>query len=367
LEELVEFANSFGVMILPEIDTPAHMSAGWQWGSSAGLGDFVLCTDTEGTSGSQWDTDSLEPPSGQLNIANENVYPVLSDIYDEIVGLFRSNYFHMGGDEVIVGSDEAWAACWNSSSKGKPILEKLVELGLDRGDQQSFYYLWSEFTKRATALVKSSFSASDKKSTSQQMKKLHVWGGGGVDLNGVTYNMMLQSDVTTTLPPDVFTIQVWDTSTKSISPDLIDQGYDIILSNTDYVYLDCGNAGNVGPGGYWCQPYHEWYHIYQYVDDVRTKWKLSDSQMLHVKGSETLIWTEMVDDMNLSQKVWPRSAALAEALWSNPTEGWYPAAGRFLQWRELMSVRGIQAEAQQPKWCSQRDAYACYIPGGSPQ
>jgi len=194
-----------------------------------------------------------------------------------------------------------------------------------------------------------------------------MWGGGGSDASGVTYNMMLQSDVTTILPPDLFTIQVWDTSSGSITPDLINQGYDVILSNTDYVYLDCGNAGNVAPGGYWCQPYHEWYHIYQYVDDVRKSWSLTDDQMKHISGSETLIWTEMVDDNNLSQKVWPRSAGLAEALWSDPTEGWYPAAGRFLHMRELMARRGVMAEGLTPRWCAQRDAYACFIRGGVPQ
>lgn len=58
-------------MIIPEIDTPAHVAAGWQWGPSAGLGDLVLCADFDGTRGSKWTTDSLEPPSGQLNIAND--------------------------------------------------------------------------------------------------------------------------------------------------------------------------------------------------------------------------------------------------------------------------------------------------------
>jgi hypothetical protein len=38
----------------------------------AGLGDLVLCADPEGTGGAQWLRDSLEPPSGQLNIVNAN-------------------------------------------------------------------------------------------------------------------------------------------------------------------------------------------------------------------------------------------------------------------------------------------------------
>jgi hexosaminidase len=201
------------------------------------------------------------------------------------------------------------------------------------------------------------------------LNKIHIWGGGGEDSSGITYNMMLQPDVTTVLPPSLFTIQVWDTSSKSITKTLIGQGYDVILSNTDYVYLDCGNSGSSSPGGYWCQPYHEWFHIYQYINDVTAKWNLTDADLKHVTGSETLIWTEMVDDNNLSQKLWPRSAALAESLWTSPKgeDTYFAAAGRMLHWRELMKTRGIFAEAMQPLWCSQRDPYACAVHADTPQ
>lgn len=63
---------------------------------------------------SQWVTNSLEPPSGHLNIANENAIRILGDLYADVIDLMGdSGYFHFGGDEVIVGSDETWAACYN--------------------------------------------------------------------------------------------------------------------------------------------------------------------------------------------------------------------------------------------------------------
>ncbi len=160
---------------------------------------------------------------------------------------------------------------------------------------------------------------------------------------------------------------MWDESTSSISKTLIEKGYDIILSNTDYVYLDCGNAGPFNPGGYWCQPYHEWYHIYQYIADVQSAWELNEAQLSQILGSETLVWGEMIDDVNVEQKLWPRSAALAEALWSNPQNGWYAASSRMLQWRDMLVKRGIKAEALQPQWCRQRSGNACTVPVGTPQ
>jgi|LauGreStaDraftv2_3_1035109.scaffolds.fasta_scaffold13738_2 hypothetical protein len=45
--------------------------------------------------------------------------------------------------------------------------------------------------------------------------------------------------------------KVWDVSSTSIAPDLINKGYDIVISNSDLLYLDCGGPGWVRPGGYW--------------------------------------------------------------------------------------------------------------------
>lgn len=399
MKELVQFAHSYGVMILPEIDMPAHVSAGWQWGTDSGFGEFVLCADPDGTHSTQFLTDALEPPSGQLNIVNENVYPILRDVYQEVIELFQSDIFHLGGDEVIVGSDEAWASCYNSTALAQPILEYIDHLGLSRDERSTFFALWDNFTMRATGLVHDIYANPSDRTTSptQSLQKLHIWGGAGADATGVTYNMMLQPTLTSVLPPSLFTVQVWDTTEDSIVKTLIGKGYDIILSNTDYVYLDCGNAGYNSAGGYWCQPYHEWYHIYDYIRDITEKWGLTEQELQSIQGSETLIWTEMVDDQNLSQKLWPRSAALAEALWSSnytpettlsgapytsssakntknkevkegrAERSWYEAAPRMLQWRQLLVTRGIAAEALQPRWCSQRDAYACYVDEGIPQ
>lgn len=278
IQYLFNYATSHGVIILPEIDTPAHVSAGWQWGDDTTIGPLTLCSDPNGYGGDQWLTDSLEPPSGQLNLANSNIYPILKDIYSDIIKKFASSsgIIHLGGDEVIVGSDEDWAACYNSSTLGEPIITMIENLGLSRNDPESFYLVWQNFTKIITQLSLDSFQ----ELSPQITPKFHFWGGAGEST--VTYNLINRPDVTDTLPPNLFTIQVWDDSSDSITKRLIKKGYNIILSNTDYVYLDCGNAGPTNPGGYWCQPYHEWYHIYNYINDIVNKWELSNEQLQKV-------------------------------------------------------------------------------------
>lgn len=78
----------------------------------------------------------------------------------------------------------------------------------------------------------------------------------------------------------------------------------------------------------------------------------------------------MIDETNIDQKLWPRSAALAEALWSGMERtnlGWYAADPRMQQWRNILVKRGISAEALQPQWCQQRQGHVCTLNAGKPQ
>ena len=41
--ELVQYGRQRGVRLLPELDAPAHVGYGWQWGEQAGLGRLAVC------------------------------------------------------------------------------------------------------------------------------------------------------------------------------------------------------------------------------------------------------------------------------------------------------------------------------------
>jgi len=365
LSKFVDFANAFGVMILPEIDGPAHVSSGYEWGESAGLGDLIICADPNGSEGADWMKSGVGPPTGQANLGNENFFAVMEDVYNEVAAIFSlSEYFHVGGDEIIVGSDDTGISCYNNTAKAADIIKLLEVNGYDRSSEESFYFLWQNYTQRIAELVTKAFEQH------RPIRKVHIWGGGGDDSSGIVYNLMTREDVISVLPPLMYNIQVWDNSASSIAPELTEKGYDVILSNSDYVYLDCGAAGWAFPGGYWCQPYHEWQHIYDYLHDVFAKWDLNTEQISHILGSETLAWSEVIDATNLELKMWPRTAALAEALWGRvsvkKTNTWYSADPRMQQWRSVLVQRGVQAEPLQTFWCQQRGAYACTVDSGSP-
>lgn len=80
-----------------EIDSPAHMGYGWQWGKEAGYGDMVVCLGKH-----PWWDYCVQPPCGQLNPLNNNAYVWLGRIYKDLIDVFpKGETFHMGGDEVI--------------------------------------------------------------------------------------------------------------------------------------------------------------------------------------------------------------------------------------------------------------------------
>lgn len=67
------------------------------------------------------------------------------------------------------------------------------------------------------------------------------------------------------------------------------------------------------------------------------------------------MWGEFVDSNGIEPRVWPRAAAAAERLWSNPTSSAHNAQQRFYRHRERLRTRGIKADAVIPEWCYQNE------------
>lgn len=95
VRKIVEHGKLRGVRVLPEFDQPAHVGNGWQWGEMHGLGQLAVCVNRE-----PWQMYCVEPPCGQLNVVNKEIYPILYKIYEEYHSLFEPDIFHAGGDEV---------------------------------------------------------------------------------------------------------------------------------------------------------------------------------------------------------------------------------------------------------------------------
>ncbi|KAK5822483.1 putative beta-N-acetylhexosaminidase naga [Linnemannia elongata] len=346
---VIKYGRERGVRVMPELDMPGHSSSGWlQVDKKA-----VTCAD------SWWDNDgwthhsAVQPNPGQLDIAYEGTYKLIKDVYTELTGVFTDNFFH-------VGFDELHTYCYNYSSYSQDWFKK--HPGATYPDFAQYYI------DKALPIFQ------DKPS-----RRLVMWE-----------DVVLSPDFPAKSVPKDVIMQSWNLGVDNIKK-LAHKGYDIIVSSADFLYLDCGHGGWVtndprynvnsppplpkaiqdafdanpssyypasnnylGSGASWCDPYKTWQRIYAF--DFTEG--LTAEEAKHVIGAEVAMWSEQADSTNIDTKVWPRTAALAESLWSGNrnAQGFKRAtelSARIQDFRERLVDRGILAAPLVPKYCLQ--------------
>ncbi|XP_076646966.1 beta-hexosaminidase 1 [Halictus rubicundus] len=321
VKEIVEHGLLRGVRVLPEFDAPAHVGEGWQWVGD----DAVVCFKAE-----PWKKYCVEPPCGQLNPTSEPMYEILEGIYKDMIDDFQPDIFHMGGDEVNLN-------CWNSSAVITNWMQTVKGWDLS---ESSFYKLWDHFQSKAL----------EKLTVANGQKDIPVvvWTSGLTSPENIRY-----------LDPSKYIIQIWTTGDDPTVDRLLRNNFDVIFSNYDALYLDCGSAAWVGEGENWCAPYKGWQKVYNNspLSIVRSKNLLTKKH--HILGGEAALWSEQADSATTDSKIWPRAAALAERLWAEPSSSWIHAEQRMLRQRERYVARGFDAESLQPEWCLQNQGH-CY-------
>jgi len=328
IRQIVEFGRVRGVRVLPEFDAPAHVGYGWQWGPTRGMGELAVCVNQE-----PWQSYCVQPPCGQLNLANPKMYDVLEQVYQEMVESFGPlDLFHYGGDEVNLN-------CWNSTEE----IKNWVQARHASLDADKYYQEWSVFQDKA--------------------KQRLTRANGGKAVPGILWTSHLteKGRAAQYLSPEEYIIQIWTKGDDPLIKELLEKNFRLIFSNYDALYLDCGFGAWVGEGNNWCSPYIGWQKVYDNspleISFNLTKTKAYDGL---IQGGEAAMWTEQVDGANLHSKVWPRAAALAERLWSNPPHGWELAEHRMIYHRQRLVQRGIPAERLQPEFCLQNEDL-CYV------
>merc|ERR1712002_607738 len=359
--ELVKYARVRGVRIVPELDTPAHVGNGWQWAEKDGKGRMAVCVNQE-----PWQNYCAQPPCGQINPLHEGVYNVLGEIYKDFLDVFQTDLFHMGGDNVNFN-------CWNTTQE---IIDWMVTQRRKR-TTSDFLDLWNSFQVKALdKLLEANnkrvqenthnHNQNQNKNNNQGKMKVIMW----------TSELTSEGNLAKYLDPEKYIIQIWSQTNDSVIAHIVEQGFQVIFTPYDTNYLDCGYGAWVGDGNNWCSPYKGWKTIYNMnpfnvlrklnvtLDSVpattRNPIRTTVSPRELVLGGAVAMWSEQVDEHSVESKVWPRAAALAERMWSNPTSEWRAAEGRFINNRDRMINLGIGADAEQPRWCHQNDGL-CYL------
>ncbi|KAJ3082241.1 hypothetical protein HK102_001836, partial [Quaeritorhiza haematococci] len=91
VDRIVSFATDRGIRVVPEFDVPGHSHA---WGFGYPELNLTICNNER-----DWQAFAAQPPSGQLDMTNKEVYRVLKTLFTEMAGWFPDSMMHLGADE----------------------------------------------------------------------------------------------------------------------------------------------------------------------------------------------------------------------------------------------------------------------------
>ncbi|MBT1633415.1 beta-N-acetylhexosaminidase [Curtobacterium flaccumfaciens] len=274
VREIVAYAADRFVTVVPEIETPGHVRAALAAYPSLGVTGEPVEVWT------QWGI-----ADDVLN-AEDATIEFFKDVLDEVIALFPSGYIGIGGDECP-------KVQWETDLRTQ---ERIRELGL-QDEEQLQAWIIGQLAAHVESHGRRAFGWDE------------ILEGG-------------------TLDPSA-TVVSWRGLTGARTA--ARRGHDVISSPDDQVYLDYRQSDLP------TEPIPV--SIVLTVDDVfafdPVPSGLTDAERAHVIGGQGNMWTEHVDSARrLDYQLFPRVAALAEALWSADVTG--P--------RDLAEFRGRLAE-----------------------
>lgn len=187
-----------------------------------------------------------------LNPIKEKTYDVLEAVFTEMAEIFPDEYFHIGGDE-NEGKD------WDANPEIQAFKK---EHGYTDNHQ-----LQNHFNKRLLIVLE------------------------GLGKKMVGWDEILQEGL-----PNTAVIQSWRGIEALMNS--ARQGYQTFLSN-----------------GYYIDLLHSVEDHY-FVDPLPANHTLSEVKATNIVGGEATMWAELVISETVDSRVWPRTAAIAERLWS---------------------------------------------------
>ena len=253
IKNIVQYADERGILVIPEIDVPGH--------ASALLTGYPEIGNKVGTGKITYE---IQRNSGIFNATldptNPKTYEILSSIFDEVCPLFPGSYFHIGGDE---NNGKEWSA--------NPAIQQFKKDNnlVNNHDLQTY------FNMKLIPMLK------------KHNKKLMGW----------------EEIMTENMSKDAI-IHAWRGTNEGQEAGgalikAAKSGYNTVLSNGYYIDLMLGLESH-------------------YLNDpLPQKIILSPEEKARVLGGEAAMWSELVTPLNIDSRIWPRTAAIAERLWSS--------------------------------------------------
>ena len=271
VREIVAYAQRRHIMVIPEIEMPAH--------ETAALYVFPQLTCTgKAIQPGEPGLDYFTQNAGILPFCagKEATFEFLENVLTEVTELFPAPYIHVGGDE---RPDGIWDKCPDCQARMKAVGAK---------DEHA---LQNYFMRRITDFL----ATKNRRVISWAVSRSDPYNP--TDMDDLGHNAIIQS---------------WRDETRFAAS----QGWDVINSANRFVYLDYPEFPGMGKPDW--MPLLPLEKVYQF--DPMPK-GLSPEAAKHVLGAEACLWTELVPQEKVYSALFPRLLALAEVAWS-------PAAGK---------------------------------------
>ena len=287
MKEIIDYAESRQIEIIPEIEMPAHTN------SSLAAYPELACPVVKSFIG-------VIPGLGGKNAeiiycaGNDSVFSFIENVLDEVMALFPSRYVHLGGDEA---AKTYWKNC--------PLCQHRIQTENLANEEE----LQGYFMERVSRYVRS------------KGKTVMGW-----------------DELTNSKLPEGAVIYGWRGDGEAALK-AAELGHPFILTPARTLYL----IRYQGPQ--WFEPLTYFGNntlkdVYQY-EPVKDKWKPGYSQLL--QGIQGSLWTEFCSTpQDVEYLIYPRLAALAEVAWSEKgKKDWTGFLSRLDCFNRHLSHKGI--------------------------
>ena len=257
IKEVVAYAKTRQVTIIPEIEMPGH--------SKAAIAAYpeLGCTGEQVKVATKWGV------FDEVYCPKESTFKFLEDVIDEVAALFPGKYIHIGGDEAPKTNWKNCAHC-----------QKLIK----KEGLQDEHGLQSYFIARMEKYINS--------------KGRQIIGWDEILEGGLAPNA---------------TVMSWRGTSGAVQA--AKEGHDVILTPGSHCYFDHYQSENenepLAIGGF--LPLEKVYHFNPIPEE------LTDKEATYVLGAQGNVWTEyMKTEKQVEYMAFPRAVALSEVTWSSP-------------------------------------------------
>tara|TARA_R100000935_G_C2840369_1_gene170621 strand:- start:4855 stop:7182 length:2328 start_codon:yes stop_codon:yes gene_type:complete len=283
IKEIVAYAESRGITVVPEIEMPAHvMSAIAAYPELSCFQKPIMVP-----SGGVWPITEIYCPG------KETTFEFLENVLLEVMELFPSRYIHVGGDEATKTN---WEKCTDCK-------KRIQEEGLENVEE-----LQSYFIRRMERFL------------SSKGRTLLGW------------DEILEGGLASGA-----TVMSWRGVKGGLEAS--EAGHDVVMTPNSHCYFDYYQGDQDAEPLAWGGnlPLSK---VYQFDPVVEG---MSEEQAKHVLGGQANLWTEYVPTKAQAEYMtYPRLAALAEAVWScKDNRNWDDFSNRVSSLFQRYGIMGV--------------------------